>query len=258
MKIKIDTDTRTLETNAEGTTEHFSLYSREAFKILSDLWLSTGWNRKYTYQFTWLGRPVIQMPADLLRVQELIYSIKPDVIIETGVAHGGSLVFYAGLCKIMGKGRVIGVDIEIRPRNRDAISHHELFGFIELVERDSVAPETIDIIKSLLKPEEKVLVILDSCHTKEHVRAELEAYGPLVAPGSFLIVADGIMEDLYNTPNGHNEWKEDNPVAAIRDYLADNSAFYIKDITRVFNESDLDTEVTYFKEGWLKKRIESN
>src|SRR5437867_3632832 len=143
MKITIDTELKRLvQETAEGRQEH-DLYSKQAFEILSQQWLKVGWNEKYPYTFTWMGRPIIQLPEDMIRVQEVIYRVRPDVIIETGVAHGGSLIYYASLCKAMEKGRVIGIDIEIRPHNRAAIERHELFPLITLIEGSSVAPDIV-------------------------------------------------------------------------------------------------------------------
>src|SRR5690348_12331589 len=118
MKVVIDTGTSRVEIATDAAHEIHDLYSQSAFDVISDLWLKVGWNQKYVYTFTWMGRPVIQLPEDMIRVQEVIYRVKPDAILETGIAHGGSLIYYASLCKAMGKGRVIGVDIEIRPHNR--------------------------------------------------------------------------------------------------------------------------------------------
>ncbi len=127
MKLTIDTDTKRLVQESDGRREEFALYSKEAFELISHQWLKVGWNQKYPYTFSWMGRPIIQLPEDMIRAQEAVYRVKPDVLIETGVAHGGSLIFYASLFKAMGKGRVIGVDIEIRSHNRKAIEGHELF-----------------------------------------------------------------------------------------------------------------------------------
>src|SRR6266404_5315631 len=135
MRITIETKTRRLTVEDDGNVRTLDLYGREAFELISSLWLKTGWNQKYSYTFTWLGRPIIQHPEDLVRLQEAIYTLKPDVIIETGVARGGSLVFYASLMKAIGKGRrVVGVDVEIRPHNRKAIELHELAPYITLIE----------------------------------------------------------------------------------------------------------------------------
>src|SRR5215510_4125661 len=130
MRVTVDTDAGTVEVvNGDRVAVH-PIASPEAFEATSLSWLRLGWDVKYVYSFTWLGRPIIQLPEDMLRVQEVIYRLKPDVIVETGVAHGGSLVFYASLCKAIGRGRVIGIDIEIRPHNRVAIEKHELGGYI--------------------------------------------------------------------------------------------------------------------------------
>ena len=133
MKISVDFETQTLTTEKNGQKTSAPLYSKEAFETISQVWLKVGWNEKYPYTFSWMGRPVIQNPEDMIRIQEVIYRIRPDVIVETGIAHGGSLIFYASLFKAMGKGRVIGVDIEIRPHNRKAIESHELFSFLTLI-----------------------------------------------------------------------------------------------------------------------------
>src|SRR2546423_15245584 len=126
MKLTIDTEARTLIAEADGQNREMPLYSDEAFELISDQWLKVGWNQKYPYTFSWLGRPIVQLPEDMIRAQEVIYRVRPSVIIETGVAHGGSLIYYASLCKVMGRGRVIGIDIEIRPHNRRAIESHEM------------------------------------------------------------------------------------------------------------------------------------
>ena len=134
MKLIIDTDNRSLIAEDNHQQAVFDLYSKAAFELISQFWLKVGWNQKYPYIFSWLGRPIIQIPEDIIRMQEVIYRVKPDVIVETGIAHGGSLILYASLCKAMGKGRVIGVDIEIRDYNRQAIESHELFSLISLIE----------------------------------------------------------------------------------------------------------------------------
>ena len=166
MKITIDTDERTLSTQDGDTSNTLPLYSKEAFETLSKYWVKVGWNQKYVYTFSWFGRPVIQLPEDMIRMQEIIYKLQPDVIVETGVAHGGSLIFYASLMQAMGKGRVIGIDIEIRPHNRKAIEAHALFDRIELVEGSSTDEKVVDTVKSMVGSEEKVLVILDSKQLK--------------------------------------------------------------------------------------------
>lgn len=194
--IKIDIVGQVITVENDDNTNTIPIGSAEAFNLVSKAWLRCGWDVKHVYSFTWLGRPVIQLPEDLLRLQELIYRVKPDVILETGIAHGGSLVFYASLCQGMGKGRVIGVDVEIRSHNRKAIESHELSPLITLLEGDSVSSNILTEIKSLIDERERVFVILDSCHTKQHVLAELNAYCQFVSVDSYLVAMDGIMEDV--------------------------------------------------------------
>jgi cephalosporin hydroxylase len=250
MKITIDTETRTL---VAGTETH-ELYSKRAFEILSELWTKVSWNEKYPYTFSWLGRPVIQFPEDMIRMQEVIFAVKPDVIVETGVAHGGSLIFYASLCTAMGKGRVIGVDIEIRPHNRAAIEAHPMAKLISLVEGDSAAPAIVDQVRAQIAPGDTVLVILDSNHTKAHVSRELEAYHALVTPGSYLVATDGVMQDLHDVPRGTAAWGDDNPAAAAREFAAAHPEFTLGQPAWPFNESKLDRNITYWPDAWLRRR----
>src|SRR3954464_15307529 len=239
MKLTIDTAAQTLvhHTNTEQHT--LPLHSKAAFELISQLWLKVGWGQKYSYTFSWMGRPIIQLPEDLVRIQEVIYRVKPDVIVETGVAHGGSLIFYASLCKALQHGRVIGVDIEIRPHNRVAIEQHELFPYITLIEGSSTAPDIVAAVGSLIQPGESVLVILDSLHTRQHVLDELQAYHTLVTTGSYLVATDGIMRDLYDVPGGRAEWEWDNPAAAADEFARQHPEFALEQPVWPFNESDL-------------------
>lgn len=254
MKLILDTEARTLTMDEAGQVKVLDLYSKEAFEAISRQWVRVGWDQKYPYTFSWMGRPVIQLPEDMIRMQEAIFQIKPDVIIETGVAHGGSLIFYSSLCKAMEKGRVIGIDIEIRPQNRAAIEAHPLSDRITLIEGSSTAPEIVTQVKSLVKPAETVLVILDSNHTYTHVAEELEAYADLVTPGSYIVATDGIMNDLADVPRGSPEWATDNPTWAARDFAAKHPEFVIKQPAWPFNESVLDQNITHWPEAWLKRR----
>jgi cephalosporin hydroxylase len=255
MKIIVDTERQALLCEGcEGYAEH-PLYSDRAFEILSDLWVKVGWNQKYAYSFTWFGRPIIQLPEDVLRIQELIHRVKPDVLVETGVAHGGSLVFYATLCRAMGRGRVIGVDIEIRAANRQAIEAHPLSSGIELIEGDSAAMATVATVRDRIRPGETVLVILDSCHTKAHVRRELEAYCGLVSPGSYIVATDGIMKDLHDVPRGQPEWIDDHPTAAAAEFAAAHPEFVLEQPPREFNESTLRRNITYWPGAYLRRVV---
>jgi cephalosporin hydroxylase len=253
MKITIDTDLRTLTCQNGAAAQELPLYSPQAFEVLSNQWLKVGWDQKYTYTFTWLGRPVIQLPEDLIRIQEVIYRVQPDVLIETGVAHGGSLVFYATLFKVLGRGRVIGVDIDIRPANRSAIESHTLHNLITLIEGDSIVAATLAKVRDRIMPGETVLVILDSCHSYNHVLKELEAYSVFVTPGSFIVAADGIMRALDDVPRGHASWKKDNPEAAVRAFANRNHDFLPEQPAQAFNESPLHTHITYWPGAWLKR-----
>lgn len=254
MKLIIDMAAKTLHKEEDGNSFRYDLYSKVAFELLSHIWLKVGWNQKYPYTFSWLGRPIIQIPEDMLRTQEVIYRVQPDVIVETGIAHGGSLVFYASLCKAMGKGRVIGVDIEIRPHNRTAIQAHELFSYITLVEGSSVDSAVVHQVKSLIKPGETVIVFLDSNHTKQHVLAELEVYHKLVTPGSYIVATDGIMQDLADVPRGKPEWTWDNPAAAAKEFVTHHPELVIEQPAWLFNESDLNENITHWKGAWLKRK----
>lgn len=253
MKLTLDTEANTLTLDDAGEIKTLDLYSKEAFETISRQWVRVGWNQKYQYTFSWMGRPVIQLPEDMIRMQEVIFQVKPDVIVETGVAHGGSLIFYSSLCKAMEKGRVIGIDIEIRPRNRADIEAHPLNDRITLLEGSSTSPEIVAKVKSLVKPNETVLVILDSCHTYAHVLDELEAYADLVTQGSYIVATDGIMYDLADVPRGAPEWVTDNPTFAARDFAAKHPEFVIEQPAWQFNESALDQNITHWPEAWLKR-----
>jgi cephalosporin hydroxylase len=227
--------------------------SPEAFRLVSDAWLRLGWDQKYVYSFTWLGRPVIQLPEDLIRMQEVIASIEPDVIIETGIAHGGSLVFYATLCKALGRGRVVGVDVEIRAHNRRAIEEHALSPLIELIEGDSTAPATVAQVEAQVAPGDTTLVVLDANHKKDHVLAELRAYGELVTPGSYVVVADAIMGRVVGAPRTEPDWSWNNPAAAIEEFLREDTRFGLEEPAFAFNEGLVTERVTYWPGGFLRR-----
>lgn len=254
MKLTIDNDNKQLIIEDDGKTTSTDLYTRDAFELLSMEWVRLGWQMKYPYTFSWMGRPVIQLPEDMLRTQEVIYRLKPDVVVETGIAHGGSLIYYASLFKAMGKGRVVGVDIEIRPHNREAIEAHELSDMISMVEGNSVAPEIVAEVDELVGDAETVLLILDSNHTREHVLAELEAYHHLVTPGSYAVATDGVMKWVYDGPRGEPGWKEDNPSSAARDFVKAHPEFEIEQPNWPFNESDLATNITHWPDAWIRRK----
>jgi cephalosporin hydroxylase len=251
--ITIDLENGLVSVKDGELTAHHKLDTPEAFAIISKAWLRAGWDNKYVYSFTWMGRPMIQLPEDMMRLQEVIYSVKPDVIIETGVAHGGSLVLYASLCKAMDKGRVIGIDVEIRPHNRKAIESHLLFPYITLIEGNSIAPAIVNEVKARVRSGDKVIVCLDSCHTKDHVLAELNAYAPLVSRGSYIIAMDGIMEEVVGAPRTQSDWAWNNPRRAALEFVEANSDFVIEEPPFEFNEGNVSERVTYWLGGFIKR-----
>jgi len=241
-----------IEHTQAGEVTH-DIGSQEGFRLLSQAWLRSGWDAKYVYSFAWMGRPIIQLPDDMMRIQEVICKVRPDVIIETGVAHGGSLVFYATLCKAMEKGRVIGVDIEIRPHNRKALESHLLFPYITLVEGSSIDSAIVKRVGAMVRPGETVLVLLDSCHTKAHVLSELEAYAPLVSLGSYIVAADGIMEQVVGAPRTQPDWSWNNPKQAAIEFVRKHPDFIIEEPEFPFNEGSVTQRVTYWLSGFIKR-----
>jgi cephalosporin hydroxylase len=254
MKITLDTSAGTFQVSEDGKDKQLPLYSPEAFAALSRAWVKVGWSLKQTYSFTWMGRPIIQLPEDMVRIQEVLYAVKPDVVIETGVAHGGSLIFYASLFKAMGRGRVIGVDVEIRPHNRKAIEAHPMSSLITLIDGDSVSQDTLTRVRSHIGAGERVLVLLDSNHSKAHVLAELEAYAPLVSPGSYIVATDGLMEFLDDVPRGQPSWKIDNPKAAAEEFASKHPEFVPGHPPFVFNEGTIHEPVTHWPGAYLRRR----
>ncbi len=252
--IEIDEREGRIRVHEEGGPKEYGLGTPEGFRLLSRLWLRSGWDAKYVYGFSWLGRPIIQLPEDLVRIQEVLFAVRPDVIVETGVAHGGSLVFYAGLCKAMGQGRVIGIDIEIRPHNRAAIEEHFLADRIQLVEGSSVAPDVVARVRGMVGPGERVIVMLDSCHTRDHVRAELEAYSPLVSRGSYVVAMDGIMGELEGAPRTQPDWSWNNPKEAAREFALAHPEFEWVEPAFPFNEGSIRERVTYWPGAFLRRR----
>lgn len=251
--LTIDFEANTVRVNESGAASEYPLSSPEAFAAVSKAWLRCGWDTKYVYSFSWMGRPIIQLPEDMVRIQEVIHAVQPDVIIETGVAHGGSLVYYASLCKAMDRGRVIGIDIEIRPHNRREIEAHPLVDRIQLVEGSSIDPAVVSKVRGMVRPGESVLVLLDSCHSRQHVLAELEAYGPLVTPGSYIVATDGIMQDLAGAPRSQDDWTTNNPQQAARDFVARHVEFRIEEPAIPFNEGTIRDRVTYWPSAYLKR-----
>jgi cephalosporin hydroxylase len=254
MELKINTSEQSVSITEDGRQVTHPLYSVEAFSAISALWIKVGWALKYPYSFSWMGRPMIQLPEDVLRIQEIIYKLRPDFVVETGVAHGGSLILYASLFEAMHHGHVIGIDIEIKAYNRRAIEDHELSKRITLVEGSSTAPEIVSTVHGLVGTGKKVLVILDSNHSKQHVTDELEAYADLVSPGSFIVATDGVMQSLHDVPRGHPGWKSDNPSAAAAEFAKRRSDFALEEPSFPFNESlGIKERITHWPGAFLRR-----
>lgn len=254
MQITVDTDAGTFDITREGATQSFGLHSKEAFDEIADLWVRTGWVRKYSYGFSWLGRPIIQLPDDMLRIQEAIWQVKPDVIVETGIAHGGSLIFYASLMELYGRGRVIGIDIDIRAHNRKAIEEHPMAKRITMVEGSSTDGETVAKVKAMIAPTDVVMLILDSNHERDHVAAELDAYAELVTPGSYILSQDGVMKFLAGMPRAGADWDVNNPITAVEAFLTRRPEFELRKAPRPFDESDDTPDCSHHPVGWLRRK----
>ncbi|MCX7562337.1 cephalosporin hydroxylase family protein [Xanthomonadaceae bacterium XH05] len=212
-------------------------------QALSRIWLREITRHKYAYNFRWLGRPVIQFPQDMAGLQELVWSVQPDLIIETGIAHGGSLMLSASLLALLDyceaadagvpldprapKRKVLGIDIDIRSHNREAIEAHPMAARIEMIEGSSIDPEVVRRVHERAAGQ-RVLVLLDSNHTHDHVLAELDAYAPLVLPGSYCVVYDTLIEDMPDDLAGDRPWRHgNNPKTAVREFLSRNSGFEV-------------------------------
>ena len=182
---------------------------------------------KYTYNFSWMGRPIIQLPQDIVAMQEIIWNVQPDLIIETGIAWGGSLVFYASILELVGNnGQVLGIDIDIREHNKKAIHEHPMSKRILTIEGSSVDPEVLEQVRRIAGTKKNVLVVLDSSHTHKHVLRELGLYSPFVSKGSYLVVYDTVIEDVpsdFGRPWG----KGNNPKTAVWEFLKTNHRFQI-------------------------------
>jgi cephalosporin hydroxylase len=206
-----------------------ALRKDSALQGLSNIWLREGLRYKYSYNFTWLGRPIIQYPQDVIAMQEIVWLVKPSVIIETGIAHGGSLIFYASMLELIGdNGQVLGIDVDIREHNRIEIEKHPMFKRITMIEGSSTDEEVVRQVYEFAKGKEPALVVLDSNHTHVHVLRELELYSPLVTKGSYLVVFDTVVEDMPEDFFPDRPWgKGNNPKTAVWEFLKTNERFEI-------------------------------
>ncbi len=219
-----------IEKFKQEVMERIESYENDAsFKQLAIEWMKQSVRQKYVYNFTWLGRPIIQMPQDIIGLQEIIWEVKPDLIIETGIAHGGSLIFSASMLALLGSdGKVLGIDIDIRRHNREEIEQHPLAKRIEMIEGSSIDDEMAETVYKIAADYEHIMVILDSNHTHAHVKKELELYSPLVSVGSYLVVFDTFIEDMPTDLYPDRPWNVgDNPKTAVFEFLAENDNFVI-------------------------------
>ncbi len=238
MRLEIDTERRTLARDGYVCP----LYSAEGFQSLSEMWLKVGWNQGHWRGHEWMGRPILQLADDVLRLASCVWRLRPDVIVETGVYQGGTTMLFASLCALAGHGRVIAIDVEITPGVRAALEHSR----IELIQGDSADPALAAQVRARIRPGESVFVFLDSDHSRVHVAAELENYAPLVSPGSYLVVADTILPALADAPEGRPEWADDSPRSAVEGFLSSHDGFVPDPPAGPFGF------LSYFAGGWLR------
>ena len=204
---------------------------------------------QYSYNFSWMGRPIIQYPQDMVAMQEIIWNVKPDLIIETGIAHGGSLIYYASLLELVGNGEVLGIDIDIREHNKKEIEKHPMMKRIKMIQGSSIDEDIVRQVGEIANGKKRIIVCLDSNHTHDHVVKELELYSPFVSLNSYIVVFDTIVEDL---PEGYFSQKRpwgisNNPKTAVHEFLRKNDQF---DIDRSIDKKLL---ISVAPEGYLKR-----
>ena len=224
------------------------------FQAQSRNWLEQSMRRQYVYNFSWLGRPIIQNPIDMMAMQELIWTVQPDLIIETGIAHGGSIIYSASLLELNAAcggnpdAKVIGIDIDIREHNKEAILQHPMSRRIQMLQGSSVATEIVDQVRAIAQGKQKILVFLDSNHTHEHVLAELQAYAPLVTKDSYCVVFDTFVEDVPADVFDNRPWQPGNsPKTAVFEYLKTHPEFVID------KSMDYKLQITVAPDGFLKR-----
>lgn len=218
----------------------------EALNKAAEEWVKVSAKNKLAYEVDWLGVPIIQTAEDMILMQELIFKLKPDIILETGIAHGGSLIYYASLLELLGKGRVIGVDVDIREHNRKVMEAHPLYKRIDMIEADSIAEETIQKIKNMIPDGAKVLVCLDSMHTKDHVLKELKLYQQFVKPGSYIVVCDTHTSRMVELGVAGEEYRNNSPREAVDEFLQETDDFEVdKEYNKLYT--------SYAPDGYLKR-----
>jgi cephalosporin hydroxylase len=225
-----------------------SYESDKTLKKSSNAFLNESIRTKYSYNFSWMGRPIIQYPQDIIAMQEIIWNVRPDLIIETGIAHGGSLIFYASMLELLGEeGKVLGIDVDVRKHNRHEIEKHPMYKRISMIEGSSIDESVVETVREYSRGRKRVLVCLDSLHTHDHVLRELEAYSPFVTTGSYCVVFDTIVEDLPNEYSADRPWgKGNNPKTAVWKFLKKNDRFVID------KEIENKLLITVAPDGYLK------
>jgi len=222
--------------------------SNEKLRTAADAFNLESNKAQYSYNFSWMGRPIIQYPQDMIAMQEIIWNVKPDLIIETGIAHGGSLIFYASLLELIGKGEVLGIDIDIREHNRREIEGHPMIKRIRMLQGSSIDEALVDEVKRYAERKQTVMVCLDSNHTHSHVLDELKFYSPFVTVGSYMVVFDTIVEDLPDDYLPGRAWSRgDNPKTVVYEFLKSHPEFVI--------DTDIDNKllVSVARQGYLKR-----
>lgn len=250
---------------AQERHDRLAGYAQDAaFQTLSRDWLQASMQRQYVYNFDWMGRPIIQYPQDMVAMQELVWRVRPDLIIETGIAHGGSLVLSASLLALLdmsdaieagttldprvSRRKVLGVDIDIREHNRVAIASHPMASRIAMIEGSSVAPEVVQQVRRYAQDYQRVLVCLDSMHTHDHVLGELDAYAPLVTPDSYCVVFDTFVEDMPPKFFADRPWDVgNNPKTAVKQWLTSHAEF------EVDTKLEQRLQVTVAPHGFLRR-----
>lgn len=238
-----------MKTFAEERREHINFLANDKNLQKDSLtWLSNASVHKYSYNFSWMGRPIIQFPQDMIAMQEIIWSVKPQLIIETGIAHGGSLIFYASMLELLdADGKVLGIDIDIRHHNRVEIEKHPMVKRIKMIQGSSISKDVVSQVYQFAKGKAPVLVILDSMHTHAHVLEELNAYSPLVTKDSYLVVFDTVVEDMPDDFFQDRPWgRGNNPKTAVWAFLKSNDRF------EVDKEIENKLLITVAPDGYLK------
>lgn len=230
--------------------ERISLNGKDTnLKKAAKEWLKESMQKNYVYNFSWMGRPIIQNPMDILAMQEIIWRIKPDLIIETGIAHGGSLIFSASMLELIGEeGEVLGIDIDIREHNKKEIEKHQMYKRITMIEGSSISNEVIEKVYSFAKNKKRILIFLDSNHSHNHVLKELQMYSPLVSIDSYIIAFDGFVEEMPEEYVKDRPWgKGNNAQTATLEFISKNDTFII--------DKDIENQIliTCAPNGFLKR-----